>query len=49
MFERPIDDIADDFHIAMGMGAKTAASGNAVIVNHAQGTKARVSGTVTAK
>src|SRR5687768_1607940 len=36
MFERPGEDITDDFHIAMRMRAKPAATGDFVIVDHPQ-------------
>ena len=37
--QRSLEDVGDDFHVAVRMRRKSAAPGYAVIVHHAQGAK----------
>ena len=42
--ERSFEDVAEDFHVAMGVGGKTHARGDGIVVDDAQTAKAHVGG-----
>ena len=42
MLQRALDDVSDDFHVAMRMASKTLAARNEILIDHAQSAESHV-------
>src|SRR5258708_36418295 len=42
VFERAFEDVGDDFHVVVGVGAETLAGGDPIVIDNAEGAVAHV-------